>query len=70
MMDSGPLNILNGVFGGIEKMLSGKKCPQKVRAFRLFSEELLQKYIHAIETFDDLNDMVTYVSIKTRTAKL
>ena len=39
MMDSGLTEILKHAFGGVEKMLSGKKYPQNVRAFRLLTDE-------------------------------
>ena len=45
MIDSGLTEILKHAFGGVEKMLSGKKYLQKVRAFRLLNEELLRPHM-------------------------
>ena len=42
MIDSCLTEILKHAFGGVEKMLSGKNYLQKVRAFRLLTEELLR----------------------------
>ena len=38
MMDSDLREILKHAFSGVEKMLSGEKFPQNVRAFRLLME--------------------------------
>ena len=51
MMDSSLNEILKHAFGGVEKMLSGKKFPQNVRAFRLLMEELPRKYIDGVDTY-------------------
>ena len=42
MANSGLAPILKSGFGGVEKMLSGKKFPQNMRALRLTVEELLR----------------------------
>ena len=42
MSDSGLEEILGSAFGGVSKMLSGKKNPHNVRALRLLTEELLR----------------------------
>ena len=34
--------ILSSTFGGVNKMLTGKKFPQNVRAFRIVAEEMLR----------------------------
>ena len=70
MMDSGLSDILKHVFGGVEKMLSGKKYPQNVRAFRLLAEELLRKHIRETDAYEDLDTMMTYVSNQSKTSKL
>ena len=41
MADTGIEEILRASFGGVLRMLSGKKFPQNVRALRLLVEELL-----------------------------
>ena len=70
MMDSGLSDILKHVFGGVEKMLSGKKYPQNVRAFRLLAEELLRKHIRETDAYEDLDTMMTDVSNQSKTSKL
>ena len=40
MAESGLENVLSEVFGGVTKMLSGKKYPQNVRALRMLAEEI------------------------------
>ena len=39
MADSGLSEILESTFGGVSKMLSGKKVPQNMRALRLLVTE-------------------------------
>ena len=51
-------------------MLSGKKYPQNVQAFRLTTEELLHKHLEQIQSTDDLDKIVTDVSNKNNTSKL
>ena len=51
-------------------MLSGKKYPQNVRAFRLLAEELLRKHIKEKESFEALDSMLTGVSKQSKTSKL
>ncbi len=41
-------------FGGVMKMLSGKKFPQNVRALRMVVEELLRHVIPMAENFSSL----------------
>ena len=42
MAESGLAEIMQATFGGVTKMLSGKKFPQNVRALCMVVEELLQ----------------------------
>ena len=43
MAGSGLSEILSVAFGGVQKMLSGKKFPQNVRALRMVAEEILKR---------------------------
>ncbi len=70
MVDSGLSELLKHAFGGVEKMLTGKKYPQNVRAFRLLTEELLREQIINISTYDELEDFLINVSDRSPTAKL
>ena len=42
MAKSGLAQLLKSAFGGVEKMLTGKKFPQNFRALHLVAEELLR----------------------------
>ena len=48
--------IMSKVFGGVKKMLDGKKFPHNFRALRIVAEELLREVINlnSYETTDDL----------------
>lgn len=66
MVEIGLDDILSAAFGGVTKMLSGKKYPQNVRTLRLLTEELLrpvfQKHdeIHSMaDLFHILDDLAT-----------
>ena len=50
MVDSSLSDNLKHAFGGIDKMLSGKKFPQNVRAFSMLTEERLHKHMSDVET--------------------
>ncbi len=72
MEETGLAEILGSVFGGVEKMLSGKKFPQNMRALRLLAEELLRPVIeqHQVKSMDQLVDILEKRSSRSRTAKL
>ena len=69
-MDSGLSEILKDAFGGVDKMLSGMKFPQNVRAFRMLIEELLLKHMSGVDTYEELDEMLTDISNRSDTAKL
>ncbi len=72
MTESGLLDILSEVFGGVPKMLSGKKFPQNVRALRMMAEEVLQSLFlnHDFTTADDMMKALDQIAIDSRTVKL
>ena len=43
MAESGLAEVMSAVFGGVPKMLIGKKFPQNVRAMRMDAEEILRQ---------------------------
>ena len=45
MAETGLAHILESVFGGVEKMLTGKKFPMNMRAMRMVAEELLRDVV-------------------------
>jgi hypothetical protein len=49
MMDIG--EILKHAFGGVDKILSGRKFIQNVRAFRMLTEELLRKHMGDVPSY-------------------
>ncbi len=72
MADTGLVEILSEPFGGVLKMLTGKKYPQNVRALRLLVEELLRPLFDKFE-FEcqaDLLKALDEVSSRSRTARL
>ena len=50
MSNSGLEEVMNSIFAGVPKMLSGKKFPQNMRALRLVTEELLRGIIAVLGT--------------------
>jgi hypothetical protein len=58
MVETGLDGILTAAFGGVTKMLSGKKYPQNVRALRLFAEELLRPVFQEHEEIDSLTELL------------
>ena len=66
--------IISTTFGSVDKMLSGKKYPQNVRALRLLTEEILRpvfhRYVDRLLSMADLEAMLTELSGKSRTTKM
>ena len=54
MSNSGLEELMNSAFGGVTKMLSGKKFPQNLRALRIVAKVLLQDVMPTAESFFDL----------------
>ena len=72
MIESGHSDILSGVFGGVPKMLSGKKFLQNVRALRMMTEAVLHIIIpdRNFMKADDLIMALDSISNQSRTSKL
>ena len=72
MEESGLAQILGSVFGGIEKMLIGKKFPMNMRAMRMMAEELFRDVICNYQLKDHNNFMTVLEDLasKSRTAKM
>jgi len=64
--------VLGEVFGGVQKMLSGKKFPQNVRALRVLVEEVLRCIIegHQFRGMEDLMGFLEERSQQSKTVKL
>ena len=72
--ENGTKAILSTTFGSVDKMLSGKKYPQNVRALRLLTEEILRPVFdhHAdhLHSMDDLDTVLSELSGKSQTTKM
>ena len=75
----GYLNAQNGMeellsvqFGGVKKMMTGKKFPGNVHALLLLLEELLRPIFSkvTIETMDDLKEVLGDLASRSRTTRL
>ena len=66
MANSGLSEILESTFGGVNKMLTGKKYPQNVRALRMLAEEVLRPLIEKGEGESiSVTDMLCAVAYKS-----
>jgi hypothetical protein len=70
MQEKGLYEILGSAFGSVQKMRSGKRYPQNVRALRIGVEVLLAKHIKDQETPDQLDNFLQSVSSQSPTSKL
>ena len=70
--DCGLKEILSTTFGSVDKMLSGKKFPQNVRALRLLVEEILRSILEigTITSMEDLEEELKKRSSQSRTTKM
>ena len=72
MANSGLSEILNDVFGGVDKMLIGKKFPQNIRTLRMLAEVILQGPLddHTLGSYAELMEVLEDLAERSRTAKL
>ena len=72
MAESGLSDILSEVFGRVQKMLSGKKFSQNVRALRMMAEEVVRGLFmgHHFENTEDLMKALDQIASESRTVKL
>ena len=71
MADNGIVEILSVAFGGVLKMLSGKKFPQNVRALMMLVEEILRPLFvrNSLHNMDDLPEEVDAISVESKTSQ-
>ena len=71
MAGTGIQEILSTASGGLLKMLTGKKYPQNVRAFRILVAELLRPIFakHHLECMDDLQEALDAIVAQSRNLK-
>ena len=70
MKNSGLDLLMKTAFAGVEKMLLGKKCPQKVRALRIVVIELLQPLIDVNTCQDYFTATLQELSNKSKLAEI
>ena len=72
MAETGLAQILESVFGGVEKMLTGKKFPMDMRAMRMVAEELLRDVVgkSQLKGHHDFMNVLENLGSKNRTAKM
>ena len=70
MGNTGLSEIMQTAFGGVPKMLTGKKFPQNMKALRMVVEELLSSIIVTSEDYEQLMSILNNKANKSRTAKL
>jgi hypothetical protein len=68
MNETGLAEVLTPVFGGVAKMLIGKKFPQNVRALRLMTEEVL-KHILAEQHFKSTDELIAALEERAHHSK-
>ena len=72
MAGSGLYELLESTLAGVQKMMTGKKFPQNVRALRIVAEELLRPIL-TTDTINDANDLqnvLADISSRSKTAHL
>ena len=73
MAETGLEEVLSAAFGGVAKMLTGKRFPQNVRALRLTVEELLRPiflgHSEEIKTMSDLIRILDELATQSRTSR-
>ena len=72
MAGSGLFELLESTFAGVQKMMSGKKFPQNVRALRIVTEELLCTILtdENINDVNRLNHVLADISSRSRNSRL
>ena len=70
MSNTGLTEIMQTTFGGVPKMLTGKKFPQNARALRMVVEELMRSIVVTTEDYEQLLSILDDKASHSRTAKL
>ena len=72
MAETGLAQILESVFGGVEKMLTEKKFPMNMRDIRMVAEELLRDILGKgqLKDHDDFMTVLDDLTTKNRTTKM
>ena len=72
MAGSGLEEILKSAFAGVQKMLTGKKFPEYVKALRILMEKMLRPFLRNqdIETMGQLKRYLELKATQNRTTKM
>ena len=69
MENSGLEDIMKAAFGGVPKMLTGKKFPQNCRALRIVTEEVLRTIVDRVDSDTDMMTTLEELASHSKTAK-
>jgi hypothetical protein len=69
MNNSGLEDIMKAAFGGVAKMLTGKKYLRNTRALRLIVEEILCDTLYLVDSYHELLDKLFKMDEASRTSK-
>lgn len=70
MNNTGLTEVMQSAFGGVPKMLSGKKFPQNMRAMRMVTEEILRPLIQTSTDYEHLMSILNNKASQSKTAKM
>lgn len=69
MSNNGLAAVMKSIFGGVSKMLCGKKYPQITKALRLVVEELLRELLESVGSYSELLEELDSKAEGSHTAK-
>ena len=69
MSNSGLENLMKTAFGGVDRMLQGKKFPMNIRALRIVSLELLRGFIDEQHSYESFVAFLNELSERSRLAE-
>ena len=72
MENTGLSDVLAGPFGGVKKMLTGKKYPENVKALRMLAKELLRPIIleNDFSSVASFHEYLDALATRSRTARV
>ncbi|KAK2144992.1 hypothetical protein LSH36_713g01032 [Paralvinella palmiformis] len=70
MANTGLEEIMKSVFGGVAKVLTGKKFPENCRALRMVTQELLRDILQPYDCHTDMMVLLEEIAPRSRTVEL
>ena len=70
MANSGLEEVMKAAFGGVAKMLTGKKFPQNARALRIVAEEIMSSTLQNVTNPESLLVSLESAAAQSKTTKL